>query len=266
MPSGWRAAPPGSAARRELVPVCRLDIPAPEMPAEPDPCARSKMMSVSGRAAPGGSTTAGRSCTSDWASALISKPILSASRSKQEATGSTMSAISGCRVHEQIGVDVEVQRGERPPPPRRVGKREQQVGAEARPARAPGRVCPPAPRGRNPARRRCSTSPARADGPRARRPAPCAAPAGKSSPVTAALGTAGNSTLPPRRSKDSGQRVEQRHGARGLRGVGVVLVPAPGVVGDRPACQMSRAAASSCSGATQQVSATSSGVWRSASS
>ena len=52
------------------------------------------MMSVSGRASPGGGTTAGRSCTSDCASGLISKPIFSASRSKDEATGSTMSASS----------------------------------------------------------------------------------------------------------------------------------------------------------------------------
>jgi hypothetical protein len=29
------------------------------------------------------------------------------------------------RVHEQVGVHVKVQRGERPPPPHRVGKREQ---------------------------------------------------------------------------------------------------------------------------------------------
>ena len=52
------------------------------------------MMSVSDRAAPGGGTMGWRNCTSDWASALISKPKRSASRSKQEATGSTMSASS----------------------------------------------------------------------------------------------------------------------------------------------------------------------------
>jgi hypothetical protein len=52
------------------------------------------MMSVSGRASPGGGTTGPRSCTRDWASALTSKPKRSASRSKQEATGSTMSASS----------------------------------------------------------------------------------------------------------------------------------------------------------------------------
>ena len=50
------------------------------------------MNSVSERASPGGGTTAWRNCTSDWASALISKPIFNASRSKQDAIGSTMSA------------------------------------------------------------------------------------------------------------------------------------------------------------------------------
>ena len=56
------------------------------------------MMSVSGRASPGGGTTAGRSWISDCASSLISKPIFSASRSKAEATGNTTSASSAVGV------------------------------------------------------------------------------------------------------------------------------------------------------------------------
>ena len=56
------------------------------------------MMSVSDRASPGGGTTAWRSWTSDCASWLISKPILSASRSKHDATGSTTSASSAVGV------------------------------------------------------------------------------------------------------------------------------------------------------------------------
>ena len=72
--------------------------PSQNCAARPRRTARSNTMSVSGRALPGGGITAWRNWTSDCASGLTSKPILNASRSKADATGSTTSASSAVGV------------------------------------------------------------------------------------------------------------------------------------------------------------------------
>ena len=97
----------------------------------PSRAARSKMMSVSGRASPGGGTTAGRSWTSDCASGLISKPNFSASRSKAGGDRQHDVGELGRRVHEQVGMGVEIQRRQRLAPAPAVGMGQQHVGAEA---------------------------------------------------------------------------------------------------------------------------------------
>ena len=77
------------------------------------------MMSVSGRASPGGGTTAGRSWISDCASGLISKPIFSAFALEGRRDRQYNIGHFGGRVHEQIGVRVELQclEGFAPVPP-----------------------------------------------------------------------------------------------------------------------------------------------------
>ncbi len=57
--------------------------------------------------------------------------------------------------------------------------------------------------------------------------------AGRSSPVIDAGGRRRKQHVATWSVEAAGQRVEQRHGARRLRDVGVLLVAAPGVVGDR---------------------------------
>jgi hypothetical protein len=72
-----------------------VDVAIPEMLGETQPNSEIEDdFRVGAGLASGGGATAGRSWTSDYASSLISKPIFSPSRSKAEATGSTMSAIS----------------------------------------------------------------------------------------------------------------------------------------------------------------------------
>ena len=198
----------------------------------PRRAARSKTMSVSGRASPGGGTTAWRNWTSDCASGLISKPILSASRSKQEATGSTTSASSAVGVMNRSAVGVELQRRERlaPWPPSacassmlepkpirpRIGYglllqngAIEIAGGDVAGLRRPERALAEAQRRRHALRRGQVLA-----GDRPRREAP-------------------ETARCRRRVEAAGQRVEQRHGARRLRGVGVLLVAAPGVVGNR---------------------------------
>jgi len=51
----------GDAGRGQLVAIRGIDVAIPELRREPRRPARSKMMSVSARASPGGGTTAGRS-------------------------------------------------------------------------------------------------------------------------------------------------------------------------------------------------------------
>ena len=198
----------------------------------PSRVARSKTMSVSGRACPGGGTTAGRSWTSDCASRLISKPIFSASRSKDDATGSTTSASCGGRVHEQVGMGVEVQRRERPPAPHRIGEGQQDIGAE--PDQAADGV------GRAVQDRAIeilggdAVPPRRTE--RALRDAERWGHLLRGGQVLPGDGSGGDRReqhIAAGGVERAGQRIEQRHRARGLGGVGVMLVAAPGVVGDR---------------------------------
>ena len=197
----------------------------------PRRAARSKMISVSGRASPGGGTTAGRSWISDCASALISKPIFSAFAFEGRGDRQYNVGQLGGRVHEEIGVGVEFQCLESLAPVPAVGMRQQHVGAEA--DHGAHRIGLPLKNGLveiagadiTPARR-----PERALG-EPLLPGPYVLAEGSSSPVIGAAGGAGNSTLPPRMSKEPGQRIEQRHRARSLRDVGVLLMPAPGVIG-----------------------------------
>ena len=114
----------------------------------PSRAARSKMMSVSGRASPGGGTTAGRNWISDCASgadleADLQPLALEGRGDRQHDIGQF-----GGRVHEQIGMGVEVQLPRAPRARAAVGMGQQHVGAEADQRRAPGRACPPGSPGR----------------------------------------------------------------------------------------------------------------------
>src|SRR6516164_1492290 len=84
----------GDAGRGELMPVGGVDVAIPELLGEAEPDGKIENDFSIGARFAGRRATAGRSWTSDCASSLISKPIFSPSRSKAEATGSTMSAIS----------------------------------------------------------------------------------------------------------------------------------------------------------------------------
>jgi hypothetical protein len=137
------------------------------------------------------------------------------------------------RIYEEIGVDKEVQRRQRFPPLQRVREGEQEVRSEtyqrahrigvtlqhravevvrgdAVPLGWPERAGFDANGRRHPPRRRQVLS-------RQHRVRD-----GRQQDVAAAL------------IKRTSEGVEQRHGARGLGGVGMMLVPAPGVVGDGP--------------------------------
>ena len=108
------------------------------------------------------------------------------------------------------------------------------VVRRTRSVRARDRACPPAPRGRN----RGSETLFQRAGPSGRSATPIAGaialrPA-RSSPVIGAAGIGGEQHVAAGRVEAAGQGIEQRHGARRLGRVGVMLVPAPGVVGDRP--------------------------------
>ena len=77
----------------ELVAIGRLDVAVPELVAKAEATGEIEDdIRVGPRLRRAAARQRWRNCTSDWASALISKPIFSASRSKQEATGSTTSA------------------------------------------------------------------------------------------------------------------------------------------------------------------------------
>ena len=88
------------------------------------------MMSVSDRAAPGGGSD--RLAELHQRLGLGADLEAEAQRLPLEAGGDRQHDVGelGCRVHEQVGVNVEIQRRERAPPAQRVGKCEQQVRAE----------------------------------------------------------------------------------------------------------------------------------------
>ena len=153
----------------ELVAVRRVDVAVPEVRAEAEAAGQVEHdLRIGAGLAARRDHRAAATAPATCASALTSKPILSASRSKALATGQHDVGQLGRRVHEQVGMDIEVQRRQRLPPPPAVGVGEEQVGAEAdQPAH---RVGLPAPGSRG---RRSSvvTDPHR-DGPsgRSRRP------------------------------------------------------------------------------------------------
>ena len=190
-------------------------------------------MSVSARASPGGGTTAGRSWISDCASWLISKPIFSPSRSKAEATGSTTSASSAVGFMNRSSVGVEVERLERLAAVAAVGMGQQHVGAEAdQGAHGVGRsledgpiqiaVCRPSP-----------SAPGRAGARRGPASGPSAGPRAGPGRRSRAAGGRREQHVAAGPVERAGEGVEQRHRARRLGDVGVVLVAAPGVVGHR---------------------------------
>ena len=99
-------------------------------------------MSVSGRASPGGGTTAGRNWTSDCASgadleADLQRLALEGRGDRQHHVGQL-----GGGVHEQVGVGVEIERRQRLAPVQAVGMGHQHVGAEADHGRGPGTASP----------------------------------------------------------------------------------------------------------------------------
>ena len=131
-PGSARSASSDDAGRAELVAVGRLDVAVPEVVAETEAARpgrrRSRCPSAPRRAA---RPPRRRSCTSDCASALTSKPILSASLSKGAGDRQHDVGQLGGRVHEQVGVDIEVERRQRLAPAPAVGVGEEQIGAEA---------------------------------------------------------------------------------------------------------------------------------------
>ena len=172
--------------------------------------ARSKTMSVSERASPGGGTTGWPQL--DQRLRLRADLEADLQRLALEGGGDRQHHVGqlGGGVHEQVGVGVEVERGQRLAPVPDVGMGQQHVGAEADQRRAPGRAAAPEWRGRDRGRDVSPSAPARAAARPGPAPGPCCRADGRSSPVIGAADGTANSTLPPRRVEAAGERVEQR--------------------------------------------------------
>jgi hypothetical protein len=118
------------AARSELVAPGAVDVAVPEAVAEPEVRCEREDTCRSDRASPRGGTSGRRRCTSACAASLTSNPIRRGLGLERARHGKHDVGLFGGGVQEQVGVDEEVERGERRPPACAVAVGHDQVRAE----------------------------------------------------------------------------------------------------------------------------------------